>query len=127
NVFAGTAEKLYRLNTAGGAWEDVSKAGDYSTSTDPLDVWSFASFGERVIATNFTDPVQSFVMGSSTDFADLGGSPPKAKYAQTIQAGGLSFLMLGYVNDASDGIVPQRVHWSAVNNPADWPTIGTND
>lgn len=127
NVFAGTTAALYRLNTAGGAYEDVSKAGGYSTATDPFDVWSGCSFGERLIMTNFTDAVQSFLMGSSTDFADLGGSPPKAKYAATIQAGGNSFVMLGYIDDASDGVVPQRVHWSAVNNAADWPAVGTND
>lgn len=118
NVFAGDATKLYLLNTAGGTWTDVAKAGDY---TNTAERWTFAQYGERVIATNFVDAVQSYVMGSSTDFADLGGTPPKARYVAVIR----NFTFLGYVNDASDGVVPQRVHWSAFGDPTSWPAVGS--
>lgn len=120
NVFAGDATTLYNLNTAGGTFTDVAN-NSTSDYTNTALRWVFAQFGERVIATNGVDPIQSFVMGSSTDFADLAAAAPRARYCAVIK----NFLMLGYVNDS--GVVPQRVHWCAFDDPTDWPTLGTTD
>jgi hypothetical protein len=109
--FAGDATKLYSL--ASSAWDDVSGA-TYSTGSDQR--WFYTQYGRRVIATNFANNMQSYVMGTSTDFADLGGSPPKARYLDTVK----DFVMIGNVNDTVDGAVPNRVQWCALGDPTDW-------
>lgn len=116
NGFAGDSSALYRLSGGTTAWADVSKTGGYSTPTEGF--WDFAKFGERIIATNLADPVQSFVIGSSTDFADLGGSPPQAKFVATIPP---RFVLLGFLTSE-----PERVQWSAIGDPTNWPTPGTS-
>src|ERR1043166_5436503 len=74
--FAGTQTKLYKLNAGGTGWDDVSRTsgGAYATASDGY--WSFTQFGDKVIATNGTDVMQVFTIGSSTNFVALGGSPP---------------------------------------------------
>jgi hypothetical protein len=77
-VFAGTATKLYLLNNTTFQWDDVSASGGTYTTLNSEAQWSFAQFGNRVIATQANDDMQSYVIGSSSEFADLGGSPPDA-------------------------------------------------
>src|SRR5690606_37230581 len=69
NISAGDASKLYRLTAGATTFEDVSKAGGYTTPDDER--WSATMFGSRVLMTNFGDAIQSYVIGSSTEFADL--------------------------------------------------------
>jgi hypothetical protein len=113
-IFAGTASGLFRLTSASTSWEDVSGAS-YSTPTDAQ--WSFCQYGNRVLATNGVDPIQSYVMGSSTDFADLSASAPVASFVAVVK----EFIMAGRVAGS-----PQRVHWSAQGDPTSWPTPGTS-
>lgn len=119
NVFAGDATKLYRLTAAGTAWENVSKAGGYTTGEDTF--WNFLQYGRRIIATNYNDAIQSYVMGSSTDFANLSADAPKARYIAAIK----NFVFAGNTYDATDGTVPNRVWWSAFDDPTTWPTPGS--
>jgi hypothetical protein len=95
-VFAGTATKLYRLDNTGFSWSDVSKAlGSYS-ALPSTDQWQFAQFGNKVIAVQANTVPQVFDLASSTEFADLGGSPPPARYVSVV----LRFLVLsGLLND----------------------------
>src|SRR5262249_9752032 len=71
-TFAGTATALYRLN--GTSWIDVTRAagGAYGCPADAF--WSFAQYGDYVIAVNGADAAQVFNMASSSNFAALGGS-----------------------------------------------------
>jgi hypothetical protein len=112
-VFAGTATKLYKFTNADSTWEDVSGT-TYATEADGF--WSFAKFGTRVIATNFVDNVQVYVLGSSTDFADLGGSPPRAKFVAV--AGEQVFL-------ARLSTDPQGVAWSGIDDATTWASSQT--
>lgn len=112
-VFAGTATKLYKFTNADSTWEDVSGA-TYATEADGF--WSFAKFGTRIIATNFVDDVQSFVLGSSTDFAALGGSPPRAKFVAV--AGEQVFL--GRLSTD-----PQGIAWCGIDAPTSWSSSQT--
>lgn len=105
--FSGNASKLYRNTSA--AFSNISKAGGYTTGTDER--WSFTQFGRRVIATNFTDNVQSYVMGTSSAFADLAGSPPRARYCTTLK----DFVVLANTADS-----PARVQWSALSDATSW-------
>ena len=122
HIYAGDATKLYRITSPGTTPADVSKALGYSTSS--VGGWSFTSYGSRVIATNYNNVPQSYVEGSSTLFADLitsGVTDIKAKYAAIIK----NWLFLANTTDGTYGAQPQRVWWSAINDPTNFPTPGT--
>lgn len=121
-VYAGDAEKLYRLSAPGTTPADVSKVGGYTTSE--VLPWSFTVYGQRIIATNFNDPPQGYLEGTSALFSDLitsGVTSLKAKYAAIIR----NWLFLGNTTDSTYGAQPQRVWWSAINDPTNFPTPGT--
>ncbi len=113
-VYAGDASKIYEL--AGGTFTDQSKGGGYTVSNG--DGWEFVIWDKtkRIIATNYADPVQymGIGLGSSSAFADLitGTNKPKARHAAIIE----QFLVLGNTNDATDGMRPSRLWWSARGN-----------
>lgn len=117
NFTIGVNTTSYGVYTAGGT---AQKALYYTTAADER--WVFAVFGERVIATNFADPIQSFIMGSSTGFADLSADAPKARYTAQVR----DFFMVANTADGVDGAVPQRVWWPAIDDPTDWPVIGSD-
>jgi hypothetical protein len=89
----------------------------YTTGSD--ENWEFAKWGNKVIATNFSDPVQVASIGAGGRFADLAGSPPKARHIAVCR----DFVMLGNVNDGT--AYPYRLHWSAIGSEIGW-TPGTN-
>jgi hypothetical protein len=121
-VFAGDVSKLYRISPPGVTPADVSKAGGYTTSTNGQ--WSFAQFNNRIIATNFNNPIQSYVDGTSTLFSDMittGLTSLRAKSVTVVK----NWVVLGNTTDATFGDQPQRVHWLAINDPTNAPTPGT--
>lgn len=121
HVFAGDASKLYKLNTDG-SWEDVSVAGGYSTTSE--EQWRFVFMRpNRVVATNFADPIQTYVIGTSTDFANLSGDAPKARYLAVIKGA----LVAANTWDSSDGYQASRVWWADFGDPTNWPTPGSSD
>ena len=114
-IFAGDATKLYQLNMSTTNWANVSQAGNY-TATD----WAMAQWGDRVIAVSKDEATQYFDMGTSTLFADLAGSPPKAKCIGVVR----DFVVLGNVDDGTNR--PNRVVWSGFNNSELWtPSLAT--
>lgn len=121
-VYAGDATKLYRLAAPGTTPADVSKGGGYTTSG--IQNWSMTIHGQRVIATNFNDAPQGYLEGTSALFSDLitsGVTSLKAKYAAVVK----DWLFLANTYDATDGFQPQRVRWSAVKDPTNFPIPGT--
>lgn len=114
-VFAGDTDKLYQQNGTG--WDDVTK----SSASYSADFWMFTRFGDRVLAANINDAVQSYQMGTSTLFADLSADAWKARHIATFEPG---FVMLGYVDDAGT-TYPNGVRWSGINDATQWPTPGT--
>lgn len=117
-VYAGDATKLYRL--ADQTWTDV-KSGAYSTAV--TGTWEFTLFGQTLIATNYADALQSITVGGAGSFAALATSTekPKAKHIDVIR----DFVVLGNVNSTADGVKTGRVHWSAINDAADWDPDAT--
>jgi len=113
--FAGTATKLYRMDSGGLTWSDVSRSvgGAYGGTVDSW--WHFAAFGDYVVATNGVDAPQVFQMGTSTLFAALGGSPPVSAFGCAVR----DFFVLGRTTAYN------RVKWSALNNVADWTISAT--
>lgn len=123
-VYAGDATKLYRLTSASTTFANVSRASGYTTSS--FGVWRFASFGNRIIATNYTDVPQSYIEGTSTLFADLitnGVTDLRAKYVTVLR----DFVVFANTSSGTDGAQPQRVHWTAINNPTSVPIPGSNE
>tara|TARA_R110000868_G_scaffold104343_1_gene287372 strand:+ start:2230 stop:3714 length:1485 start_codon:yes stop_codon:yes gene_type:complete len=116
--FSGDASKLYRMVTL--TQTDISRSAGYATVNDAT--WRFCQYGNRVIATNFADEIQSYVMGSSSIFANLSSGAPKARHVAVINPG---FVMVGNTYDSVDGNVPNRVWWSEYLDPTSWPTVGT--
>lgn len=112
NSFAGDATKLYRLSA--GVFSDVSKSGGYSVGASER--WEFAQYGQRVIAVQIGAVPQFYDLGSSTLFADLGGSPPQARHVAVVR----DFVVLGNTSNS-----PNDVAWSGFNNSANW-TPGVN-
>ena len=110
--FAGDASKLYKLSA--GTYSDVSKVGGYTVSID--EQWAFTKFGERIIAANINDAMQSYVLGSSSAFADLSASAPKARCLAVVG----SFVFAANTFDTSDGLVPHRLRNCAIGDPTTW-------
>ena len=120
NVFCGTSSDLYRMTASATTFTNVSKSvGGYNVAADEF--WRFTLFGQRIIATNISDNIQSFVIGTDTAFSDLSANAPKARYIATIK----NFVMVGNTYDPVGGEGPQRVWWSAFNTPGLWPAIGS--
>lgn len=118
-LYAGTATKLYVKD--GTAWTDKSGATTFTLATD--DYWRFAQFDTSVIGTNYADVPVSIASGGAGNFATLAasGTAPRARQIGVIGR----FVVLGDTNDATNGIVPHRLQWSAIDDETNWPTPGT--
>ena len=113
-IFAGTTAGLYELES-NFTWTDVSGASaPYAVPTG--DRWQFEVFGDYLVAVNLTDDPQYIAIDAGTQFADLPGSPPKARYVWT--AG--EFLVLGHIAD-----YPNRIQTSARGDAGAW-TVGVD-
>lgn len=201
-VFAGTTTDLFEYIAGSTTPGNVSKsAAAYLVSQGER--WRFVQFGQRMIATDFNDPMQSFIIGTSTKFSDLanggitaltlvGGSGyTNGTYALSVTGGGAGsgfagtvtvaggvltstnitnngklypqtatisvpagagagtlgtitptiasiapqcrfaaiisgFLVTANTSDSTFGPQTQRVWWSGLNDPTNWPTPGTN-
>ncbi|HEX6979408.1 MAG TPA: hypothetical protein VF342_08920 [Alphaproteobacteria bacterium] len=120
-LFAGDAARLYRLTSASTAWSDVSRTGGYAVPAD--DRIGFVQYGSRLIAAmGLSDPLQSFVLGASGSFADLAPTAPRARHIAVVR----DFVVVANTYDAVDGNQPQRVWWSAIDDPTGWPAPGTS-
>ena len=114
-LIAGTKTKLNEYAASG--WIDRSRAGGYVGTNNYR--WRMQAWGNAIIATNYSDPMQVSVGG---DFADLSGSAPRAKYITSAQ----DFVISAYTYDATDGIVGNRVWWCAQGDHTDWtPSLST--
>jgi len=114
--FAGNQFELF--NQVGSTWRNVSisstSTNTYATASDQQ--WRFTAFGQRIIATNLADEIQSFVTGTSTAFSVLSTAAPKARDAAVLN----NFLVV--VNTDDGTLRPNRVQWSALDDPTDWST-----
>ena len=90
----------------------------FTTSEDG--VWRFGQFGNTLIATNYADNPQKFVLGTSTEWEDLGGSPPKARHIAIVRG----FVMLGNLVESGTGY-QNRVRWSGLDNSETWSASQT--
>jgi|TARA_X000000950_G_scaffold4099_1_gene4261 hypothetical protein len=109
-TFVGTKSDLFQL--ANGTFTS-RKSGLTGTDTDNI---TFTQFGNYVIASNGVDAPQFFLMGTSTNFANLStiatsGTPPVFKVSGVIR----DFLVTGNISGNSN-----RVAWSGLNDISVW-------
>lgn len=102
NIFMGDESDLYK--SIARQPTVVSKAGGYTASA--TDGWQFEQFGDFIIAVNANVAPQVFELGSSSAFADLGGSPPTARAVgrvlnQLVLANGRTLSVSGF-NDITN-------------------------
>jgi hypothetical protein len=117
-VFAGTATGLYKLNNTTFQWVNVSLGGSYAGLAVDTN-WQFVQFNNFVIAVQQNVVPQVFDLTSSTEFANLGGSPPQASFIAII---GRFIVLGGLLNFA------YRVQWSDLDNTTEWtPGVGQSD
>lgn len=93
----------------------VEALANYASTVDER--WQFEQFGDFVVAVNINDAPQVFEIGVSTNFSNLAGSPPQARYVKAWGA----FLALMNISGNEN-----RVHWSATEDITGW-TPGTNN
>jgi len=69
--YAGDQSKLYRMS--GLTFSDISKSGGYNSKTTEgsRDFWSFTQFGDNIICSNGTDPIQKLNETTDSLFSDL--------------------------------------------------------
>jgi hypothetical protein len=114
-VFFGYSTFLKKVGAGDTDYVDVSRASPYPDILTGN--WRFVQFGERVIATSFTDEVQAYLLGTSTDFDDLSAGAPRARHVAIWN----EFLVLGHLDTDTQGI-----QWSAIGDPTSWPTLATS-
>lgn len=118
-AFAATATDLYVLDNTTLTWTKVSKSGGPYASIPTADQWRFVQFNNLVIVVQANVVPQFFDVVSSTEFADLAGSPPQARYIDIV---GRFAVLTGIVS------YPYRIQWSGLNsvNGVDSWTPGIN-
>ena len=119
HVFAGTSTKLYKLNSTTRAWDDVTRTSGGNYVVGSREYWDFDLFGQNVVAVTDGNNPQVFTLGTSTDFANLGGSPPQARRVSVVG----DFLVLSGLTAN-----PNRIQWSALNDITGWtPGVDSSD
>lgn len=115
-VFGATATRIYLLSNTDYSWSDVSQSGAAYSSVPGDAQWQFRQFGNYVVAVQENTVAQVYDLTSSSAFADLGGSPPQARYVEVVG----KFLVLS-------GLLtfPYRIQWSGFDDITGW-TAGLN-
>jgi hypothetical protein len=121
-IFAATATDLYTMNNTTFGWTKVSLGGGPYSTISTGDQWRFVQFNALIIAVQANVTPQVWILGSSTAFANLAGSPPQARYIDIV---GRFVVLSGLLSN------PQRVQWSGlndVNGATSWtPGINSSD
>lgn len=112
-LFAAGATKIYDVSGVG-ALTNVSKSGGYTPNAFN-DRFRFTQFGNVILGTNFSDPIQAYTLGTSTLFADLAGSPPICRYITVVR----DFVVTAFVSSGGT-TYPGRVQWSGINDETTW-------
>ena len=110
-IYCGTASNLYE-QTSSSAW--TSRQSGYAATDSSR--WRFAAYKDLILATDYIDPIQVATMSAGSAFANLGGTPPQARFISPFGE---------FVFTANTTTSAMQVRWSAISNAASW-TIGTD-
>lgn len=118
-IFGATDTDLYLMNNTSFAWDVVSQSGGPYTTLNADEHWQFAQFNNFVIAVQANVAPQVFDTSEDTEFSDLGGSPPQARYIAIVNRFALLFGLTAN---------PFRAQWSGLNDvsSSDAWTSGVN-
>jgi hypothetical protein len=95
-----------------------STSAGYNTLTG--NIFRFTKFGNRIIGTNFTERLQSYVADASNSFKNLSDDAPVAKFITIVR----DFVVCAHI-DSSGNTLPYRVQWSGFNDETTWTTSQT--
>lgn len=115
-LFAAGRTKIYTVSGVGAL--TLENSGYTTAATEKF---RFTQFGDNIIATNNSEKLQSWVLGSSTAFADLNASAPIAKYITVVR----DFVVVANTYESAKQ-EQYRVRWSALNDETDWTPSSTN-
>lgn len=115
-LFAAGYTKVYTSDGIGALTEVNS-----GYTTPNLERPRFTQFGKRVIFANNSEKLQSWVLGTSTAFADLSSDAPVAKYVTVVR----DFVVAANTYESSEQ-QQYRVRWSDLNNETDWTNSATS-
>lgn len=124
--FAGTggASNAILYGTAANslAFSNLNPTGVPSFDVDPAEFWSFAQFGDRILAAQLNNEIQTYLIGTDSLFSGI-SSAPSARHIGVLR----DFAVVLNVHDTGAGkYYRNRVWWSAIGDPTNWPTPGTN-
>jgi hypothetical protein len=91
-------------------------ATDTGFSTPAGERIRFTKFGNRIIAANFGDRLQSYVADSSDSFKNLADDAPVAKFVTIVR----DFVVCANIDSGATG--PFKVQWSGLNDETAWAT-----
>jgi hypothetical protein len=112
-LFAAGSTKIFDISGIG-AVTNVSKSGGYTPNAF-ADRFRFTQYGNVILGTNFSDPIQAYDLGSSTAFADLAASAPVCRFLTVVR----DFVVTAFTNESST-TYPSRVRWSGINDETAW-------
>ena len=112
NIFNFVATKTDIFQLASGTFTS-RKSG---LTGGEADFFTFTQFGNYVIASNGVDQPQYYLMGTSTNFANLNaiqsaGTTPLFRVSGVVR----DFLVSGNISTATN-----RIHWSGINDISAW-------
>lgn len=112
-MFAGTDQKLYRLDRIGQsdsfAWADVNGSTGGAGANK---LWQFVQFNNLVIVVCGHRP-SFYDMANPTEFTLLPGEPPISSHIAVVN----QFVVLSSITSAVN-----RVQWCSINDPTQWTT-----
>ena len=112
-LFAAGSTKIFDVSGVG-ALTNVSKSGGYTPNAN-ADRFRFTQFGNVIIGTNNSDPIQAYTLGTSTAFADLAAGAPVCKFLTVVR----DFVVTAFTTESST-VYPSRVRWSGINDETAW-------
>lgn len=111
-VFAATINNIYKLDNTDLSWDEVSKDGNDYSDLSAGHQWQFRQFNNFVFAVQQNVTPQVFNLTSSSEFDDLGGSPPNAAYISIVNR----FVVLSGLQSPN----ATRIQWSGLNATTTW-------
>ena len=115
NIVVGL-EKIEKYNSGGDTWDDITGTDLTATVDDPVCFATPLLSDARIVCfTNGVDNIRKWNATGNT--ADLGGTPPKAKY---MTAFGSYMLLANITNDGSGNTRQFRVQWCDTGDVENW-------
>ena len=108
-------DTMQKYDTGSSSWTTISHTPFTGTTDDLFDIAIPLLSGKQIlVVTNGVDALRKWTGSGNT--ADLGGTPPHAKFIQEYQ----SYLVCANITGGTD--VDTRVQWSDTANPENWTT-----